>query len=226
MKRWLTSTFIVLYLGALSWGIVAHAVKLLPHVHPAMYFVVWDMFCGWSSYESRLQIIAEGESGRYYELAPPPWGEIKPFGNIGRRHYDNTAGHAPKIALNTLEHTRHEPITRIFVVEECWAKKYNLPDHLWKQLYYKEPQDRQTYYHLRYVMTPEGALLQTFPSWYDKQYSLAVNSNPRLKRESQLSRPFLAVDLPGESRKISKRMRPGGLPSLGDPRRMGAPLGN
>ena len=67
MKRLATVLFILAYIGSLGWGIVAHAVKYKASSHPAMYFVVWDMFCGWSAYANRTQIIAEGESGRYYD---------------------------------------------------------------------------------------------------------------------------------------------------------------
>jgi len=102
MKRWLTHSFIAAYLLALSWGIVAHAVNFGTGAHPAMYYVVWDMFCGWTSYSSRTLIIGQGESGKYYELAPGPWGEFKPFGKLGRRNYDPSGTHSPKLALNAL----------------------------------------------------------------------------------------------------------------------------
>ena len=63
MKRWFTSLGIAAYLTALAVGFVSHAVDYGTDCHPIMYFLVWDMFCGWSAYEGRLHLIGEGESG-------------------------------------------------------------------------------------------------------------------------------------------------------------------
>lgn len=189
MKRWITHTFIAAYLAALSWGILAHTVSFGTGSHPGMYYVVWDMFCGWSAYSSRNIIIGQGESGKYYQLAPGPWGEFRPFGSLGRRNYDVQGGHSPKLALNALRHTKHEPITRIIVVEECWAKQYNLPDDLWARQFDDE-KDVHKYYQVRHVFTPDGAILRSYPSWLSLQYSMAVSDNPRLMAEKRRGEPF------------------------------------
>jgi hypothetical protein len=189
MARWLTHCFIAVYLGALFVGIASHTVNYGTASHPGMYFLVWDMFCGWSAYDKRHQIIAEGESGNFYELAPAPWGEMKPYGNIGRRHYDPEGMHMPSYGIHVLNHTQHEPITRIIVVEESWAKKYNLPDELWYQQF-DQPKDLQKYYHVRHVVSPEGAILQTFPSWMSRQHALSVSNNPRLRADKSRGSQF------------------------------------
>ena len=88
MKRWMTHLGIGAYLMALAFGFVTHAVDFGTGCHPIMYFLIWDMFCGWSSYEGRMHVISEGESGKFYELAPGPWGEFHPYGFIDRHHYD------------------------------------------------------------------------------------------------------------------------------------------
>ena len=158
-----------------------------------MYFVVWDMFCGWTAYDSRLHVVAQGESGEYYEAAPAPWGTMQPFGSMDRRQYDAGARHVPTMAMNVLRHTRHEPITRVFIVEECWAKKYNLPDELWNQQF-DEPKDATSYYQVRHVMSADGTLLQTAPSWTSRQFSIALADNPRIKAAAGRSRPFYTFD--------------------------------
>ena len=61
MKRYLTHAMIVAYLGALAFGLFAHTFKFKNYAHPGMYFIVWDMFCGWSGYDVRNHMIAEGE---------------------------------------------------------------------------------------------------------------------------------------------------------------------
>lgn len=191
MKRWLTHSVIVVYLSALSWGIVSHAVDYGNVSHPVMYFLVWDMFCGWTGYSGRIQIVGEGESGKYYELAPGPWGEFTPFGNIGRRHYDVMGVRGAKFAHNTLIHTRHEPITRIFVIEESWAKKYNLPDHLWNERFDK-PKKIYRYYNVMHVFSIDGELLESNGTWLGRQHMLSVTNNPRLAQDVRKGKPIYA----------------------------------
>lgn len=191
MKRWLTHGVIAVYLGALSWGIVSHTVSFGTGAHPVMYFLVWDMFCGWSSWEGRIHVIGEGASGRYYELAPAPWGEIIPFGSIGRRHYDYLGNHSPRFARNAIRHTKHEPITRVIVVEENWPKKYNLPDELWGQRF-EGPKEPHRYYQVRHVYTPDGMLVRSYPTFLNLQAAWGVSQNPRLHAEVRRSQPFFS----------------------------------
>ena len=158
-----------------------------------MYYIVWDMFCGWSAFDTRVHVISEGESGKFYELTPAPWGEIAPYGSIGRRHYDMFALFGYRFGNNTLAHTQHEPMTRIIVVEENWAKKFNMPDWLWKQRY-EEPKNVKKYYHIRQIMTADGTPLLTYPSWLSVQATAAISRNPRLQADMQRNRPFYALD--------------------------------
>ncbi len=193
MKRWLSHLTIFAYVGTLFIGIASHALSLSPGAHPLMYFIVWDMFCGWSSYSNRIQLIGEGESGKFYELGPGPWGEYHPYGDIGRRHYDSFGNHLSALAVNCLKHTKHEPIRRIFAIEEYWAKKFNLPDHLWNKLY-ESPKDRHVYYHIRGVYDGEGRTLQFNQSWLTYQTVMTVANNPRLQADSRKGHPFFAIN--------------------------------
>lgn len=193
MQRWLTHLFIAGYVSALGFGLFSHAFSFLKGAHPAMYFVVWDMYCGWSAYENRLHIIGEGASGKYYELAPGPWGDFTPYASCGRQHYDTHAQFAYRLATNTIAHTRHEPISRIMVVEEAWPKKYNLPDALWK-LQETGPKVPHSYYHLRAVYAPDGRCVQRANSFLEHQYELAVANNPRLRNDMRKGHTFFATN--------------------------------
>src|SRR5579863_1584482 len=113
MKRWLTHLGIGVYLVALAFGFFAHMCDVATACHPIMYFLVYDMFCGWAGFEGRMHIVGEGESGKYYELAPPPWGEFHPYGFIARHHYDPNHTNGWTLAKSVLDHTRHEPMVRI-----------------------------------------------------------------------------------------------------------------
>jgi hypothetical protein len=193
MKRLLASIFISSYLSILAYGVVCHALTYRSDQHPMMYFIVWDMFCGWSAFADGTAIVAEGESGKFYELAPAPWGEIVPFGSMQRHDYDYLKRHYRDIALNTLRHTQHEPITRIFVVEAAWSKKFDLPDALWKERF-DVPKDPKKYYRLRAEMDGEGMLVRHYTAWLDSQGYKVVADNPRLMNDSRNGQSFFAVD--------------------------------
>lgn len=191
MRRWASSLFIAAYLGALGFGVFSHAFTFLKGAHPAMYFLVWDMYCGWSAYESRLHVLGEGESGRYYQLAPGPWSDFRPFGSVSRQNYDVFAQFGHRFAANALAHTQHEPIHRIVVVEESWAKKYNLPDELWA-LQYDVPKDPHSYFHVRSIYNPRGECLQQSRGWLTTQAELAILDNPRLRQDMRKGHTFFA----------------------------------
>ncbi len=191
LKRGLTYLTITSYIGILLFGIFSHTFTYKTGRHPTMYYIVWDMFCGWSAYSVRTHIIGEGVSGKYYELAPGPWGEYKPYGNLGRRHYDTTGDAWLRIAMNTLDKTDHEPMLRILCIEEAWCKKYNLPDSIWDQRY-EEPKDFHNYFRLRRVITPDGAIAQNYVPWLTRQRYLQINDNPRLISDMSRGRPFFA----------------------------------
>lgn len=193
MKRILTAGFIVAYIGVLLYGNICHFLQFGTTTHPFMYMIVWDMFCGWSAFDTRIHIIAEGQDDKYYRLSPAPWGELHPYGYIGRENYDQFQNHTGGMGLNVLRHTRHAPISRVFVVEECWAKKYNMPDDVWTARY-EYPKDKQSYYRMRVVLLPDGTMTQSYTSWVAFQSGMMMMDNPRLQERSRLSRPMFMID--------------------------------
>jgi hypothetical protein len=225
MKRLLTVGFIVVYLGTLNFGILSHMLGFGTVSHPLMYFIVWDMFCGWVAYDSRAYVIGEGESQKLYDLSTPPWGEFHPWGYLGRQHYDALNNHSARIGFNTLRHTQHEPITRLFVIEENWAKKFNIPDKVWKTRY-DEPKDIQKYHRLRGVLLSDGTVVQTHNSWIDYQSQKMLNDNPRLALQASRSRSTYLVKpaIPGRDMLVGPGPVSGSRTVTGTP--VGAPLGN
>lgn len=193
MKRWLSHLTITGYLAVIGFGLISHAVEFRAHNDPAMYFIVWDMYSGWSAYETRLHILGQGESGALYDLSVPPWGEFLPFGEIGRRHYDVRVQFADQLANLTLRHTVHEPMQRIVVVEEAWSKKYNLPEHLWTRRF-TEPREPSSYCHVRAVLSPDGEYLQRSPEWPTLIANHGLMNNPRLRSDISRGHAFVAVD--------------------------------
>ena len=193
MKRWLIHLTIFSYLSCLAWGFFTHATQTSPNSSPAMYYIVWDMYCGWNAFSKRHHVIAQGESGKYYELAPGPWGEYQPYGYQDRRHYAPIGAYCGEMGMNTLNHTSHEPISRIYIVEESWAKKFNIPDNYWDSKY-DEPKEVNRYCHLWQVLSGEGEVLRENSNWLTQQSQLAILNNPRLQTDSIKNRPFYAVE--------------------------------
>lgn len=188
MKRLFAIGFIVCYLWVLTLGFLSHTLGYGKHAHPLMYYIVWDMFCGWNAYANQYHIVAEGESGTYYDATNSPWGDVYPHGDLERLHYDTLTVNAKKVALNYIRQTAHEPIRRIILVEEYWAKKHDFPDYLWKRRY-DEPKEKYSYFNKRLEFDPDGMVLAEYPGWFQRQSSESIYSNPRLLAEMRKNRP-------------------------------------
>jgi len=181
LKRWGTHLLIASYLGVLGWGVFAHAIGFKENANIAMYYIVWDMFCGWESFEMRRHLVAEGESGQYYDAAPP-WGEFIPYGADRRHHYDVHALYSGRVAAHTLAHTEHEPIVRVFLIEEAWSKKFNLPESLWKYQF-DEPKQAHSYFYMRGMFDADGQCTGRNISWAGSLTHQAIINNPRLRED-------------------------------------------
>ena len=189
MRRLMAWVVISSYLSLLGFGLFSHALGYKQTDHVAMYFIIWDMYCGWCGHEIRHHIIAEGESGQFYEVTPAPWGEFTPCATIERHHYDGTASFTGAIARHILDHTEHEPITEVTLVEEAWSKKYNLPDEMY--LAQNEvPKEKRSYYRTRSVLSPEGEYRQRTLDWTNWLSYQALTNNPRLQQK-MMGQPFM-----------------------------------
>jgi len=193
MRRHLVRLFCGLYIAALAVGTACHTVNFGMYCHPVMYFLVWDMYCGWNAYDSQLRLVGEGVSGRYSELDPAPWGPFRPYGTFDRLQRIGTPGNIAKSALHIAQHTEHEPLARILYIEEAWAKKYDLPDHVYEARYGR-PKDQHRYTTLRMEIAPDGTIVRNEPSWLDQQQQRMLADNPRLEQDVWNSRPFWMVD--------------------------------
>ncbi len=181
-KLILSLAFIGAYISALTYGVVGQTLKDGTCGVTLSYFVVWDMFCGWTAWDQRIHVIAEGESGKYYEVKEP-WGEFHPFGHVGRIHYDYTNHLLPRHIDNIISHTAHESISNVYVVEEVWPKQYNVPKKLFDH-YFARPNDKLSYYHLRAVCMDDGMPVKLFPDWHAQQQLNSVYDNPRLRQQA------------------------------------------
>lgn len=192
MRRGIVIGFIVCYLLVLGFGIFSHALGYKSTDHVGMYYIIWDMYCGWSGYEYRQHLVAQGVSGQQYELTPAPWGEFVPFGSTVRHNYDGSAVFTDTLASHILDHTEHEEIAHVWLIEEAWSKKYNLPDSAYEARY-EEPKQKRSYYRTRLALAPDGKILDRYLDWAGFQNYLAITDNPRLVRD-MASQPFMTDD--------------------------------
>jgi hypothetical protein len=188
IPRWVSGLFVGVYISLLSWGIVGHALKMPSIANAFGYFIVWDMFCGWQAYDNRTHIIGEDSQGNYYEIREP-WGAFQPFGNVDRVNYDVSNYLAVRHIRNVLKHSDHPPLDRVYVVQEIWAKQYNVPDHLWNCCF-SEPKDKMSYFNLRAVCTEDGMPIETNPDWFTAQTLNTIADNPRLRQQAQSAQPY------------------------------------
>jgi hypothetical protein len=191
MRRWMAGGCIGTYLLILVFGLMSHALGYQTNSHVGMYFIVWDMYCGWCGYEVRHHIIAQGDSGQYYEVTPAPWGEFVPFGSAERHHYDGAASFTGTIAAHILDHTDHEPITEVSLIEEAWSKKYNLPESIYERRY-ETPREKQSYFRTRVLLSSDGTVRDRSYDWTSWLSHQAVIDNPRLQKD-MAGRPFLTL---------------------------------
>lgn len=196
MRRWCVGIFITSYLTALTVGILSQTLRVGMAAHPVMYFIVWDMYCGWAAYNSKYRAVAEGVSGTCYDLEPPPWGTFKPYNTLDRFQYSTATGWMAKTAAHTVAHTQHEPIARIFVIEESWAKQFDLPEYVWKARY-NIPKNKYTYSTIRVELDGTGQVVKAYNNWVDVQRQMMVGDNPRLQQIMRNTRSFWMVDEQG-----------------------------
>lgn len=188
LKKLAAVLFVASYLLSLSWGVVAHTLKMGLNGNTLSYFFVWDMFCGWQAYDNRTHLVAEDSAGNYYEVREP-WGPFRPFGDVDRINYDVSNNLVARHINNVLTHTSHPAIDRVYVVQEIWPKQFNVPAHLWSYNFH-EPMEKVSYFHLRAICTETGATIESNVEWFNRQTLLSVADNPRLQQAAREATPY------------------------------------
>lgn len=187
MPRWMKNLIIAVYLGSCVYGLTIHTLKIAHFRTLADYFLVWDMYCGWNAFESRAVLLAEGESGQFYDVSPP-WKPMTPYGSARRQDYDYSGIYGGRIALNTLQHTQHEPIRQIYLIEQIWSKKFNLPQAIWQKRF-DEPRQPNVYYYTRTLFEPDGEVATLHYDWKSHLTYHSIIDNPALRATVAKTQP-------------------------------------
>ena len=193
MRRWIVGCFIATYVSALCLGITCQTVGMGMHMHPAMYFFVWDMYCGWSAYSHKYRAVAEGVSGTYYDLDPVPWGSFRPYDRLDRLQYIINFGQQARLNTQVAMNTKHEPFSRMFIIEESWGKQFDLPEYIWKANN-SIPRQPHKYTKVLVEQSGDGEITHIHPQWLETQHNMMLTDNPRLLEEMRNGRPFWMVD--------------------------------
>ena len=135
----------------------------------------------------------EGESGTYYQLAPGPWKQFMPYGDLARTHYDVLGNSHRKMALNALARTDHEPIHRVIMIEEVWPKKFNMSDRSWANRF-DEPKEPVSYFWQRAEMTNDGRIISVVPDYLTYLQTANVADNPRLRNDLHRGRDHFVLN--------------------------------
>lgn len=139
-RRLPAAIFMAVYLSLTGFYLVQH---LLGDSlgHWIGYFWTWDMFPNYPTVSVRRWAVGETASGRFVRLAPYSghrfrWG-VK--GDVTRLDLDRRL---PYFRLAALEGIRRhnaaipaDPIRHVYLAEQYWPEKYNLPDGLYRDFY-------------------------------------------------------------------------------------------
>jgi hypothetical protein len=188
IKRWASVLFVTCYLLSLTWGVVAHTLKVGINGNTLSYLFVWDMFCGWHAYDNRTHIVAEDADGNYYDVREP-WGAFQPYSDVDRVHYDVSDHLIARHINHVISHTSHPEIDRVYVVQEIWPKQFNVPAHLWSYNFH-EPMEKVSIFHLKSICTATGSRIESYSDWFDKQTLMTISDNPRLQQASREATPY------------------------------------
>ncbi|MCA9070185.1 MAG: hypothetical protein KDA84_14730 [Planctomycetaceae bacterium] len=115
------------------------------------YFWTWDMFPNYPSFSARRFALGQTRSGRFVRVFPTEQVRFRRGGNGNFTRFDLPRKDAAlRIAVaNTLElyppETARDPITYVFLVEEYWPVRFNLPDDLYQDAYGDENPNRHSW---------------------------------------------------------------------------------
>ena len=154
---------IAAYLGCIAFSFFRHVLGD-PGEHPIAYFWTWDMFAGHPAESSRRLVIAKTDDGRFVQFIPGSgqrfrWGR---GGDATRIDLDRRTVHLRAAVEYELRCFRSiapdRPLERIYVVEQYWPARFNLPDGLYEATY-REPNPRRKYWRVLHEADISGGQL-------------------------------------------------------------------
>jgi hypothetical protein len=143
LRHFIAILFIGSYLLLTGFFLVRHALGD-SLAHPIGYFWTWDMFPNYPTESARRWAVGETAGGAYVQLLPNSahrfrWGV---HGDATRFDIDRRQLFFRQATLHAIK--RHnatasdDPIRFVYLAEQYWPEKLNLPDELYHGFYYDE----------------------------------------------------------------------------------------
>jgi len=136
VRRILATAFIAAYLGVSAFFLARYAVgDVLPHA--IAYFFTWDMFPGHYCESTRKFAVGRTARGKYVQLVPGPLDQYRagPRGDLSRVDLDRMGRDFRRLAefslMQTRETRKDDPVEHVYMFEQYWPNKFNLPDDLY-----------------------------------------------------------------------------------------------
>ena len=133
------------------------------------YFFTWDMFPFYHAWSSRRTAIGKTAAGRYVEIVPAGAQRYRggADGNLTRADLDRGENTVRKLADQTLAHTHDiesDPVTQVWLLEEFWPEKMNLPSDLYEEFWGTSKPERTYWRRIADYETPRAEQAKRNPA--------------------------------------------------------------
>ncbi|WP_166820368.1 hypothetical protein [Thalassoroseus pseudoceratinae] len=140
------------YLGMSLWFLGRHAVGDSAS-GPVPYLFTWDMFPNYPSWSARRIALVETQSGQYFQILPSRRqqyrrGSEKTHSRLDLPRNDDALRQAAEVALadfRSSSASSDDPPTYVFLLEQFWPVRFNLPDDLYEAAYGTENPRRKSW---------------------------------------------------------------------------------
>ncbi len=120
---------------------------------PVAYLFTWDMFPNYPAWSARRVALVETESGRYFQILPTRHeqfrrGSQRTHSRLDLPRNDNALRQAAEVALTEfrgLPIAVDDPPSYVFLIEQFWPVRFNLPDDLYEAAYNTENPRRKSW---------------------------------------------------------------------------------
>ncbi len=151
-RRLLIVTAMLLYFVVTVWFLGRHAVGDSVG-GPLAYLFTWDMFPNYPAWSARRVALVETESGQYFQILPSRHeqyrrGSQRTHSRLDLPRNDDAFRQAAEVALNDFRKSQaatDNPPTYVFLLEQFWPVRFNLPDDLYQAAYETENPRRKSW---------------------------------------------------------------------------------
>lgn len=150
IRRLLVTGFVLSYIAAVLFFFYCHLLGQTRGM-PWGYFWTWDMFPNYASFSARRMALGETEAGRYVKVFPTNKMHFRRGGSGDLTRFDLPRNDVAlrfavekTLAANAREQNP-DRVRYVFLVEEYWPVKFNLPNDLYEKAFGEENPNRHSF---------------------------------------------------------------------------------